>query len=65
MYSFVLIMSLVLANGDTYQAPTLFYNNFTDCMNTTMVVTDSYRKSNLKSYKVMCHKVESEGKLSD
>jgi hypothetical protein len=57
MYSFVLIMSLVLSNGSTYQTPTLFYHNFTDCMNVAMAVTDTYRKTDLKSYKVMCHKV--------
>jgi hypothetical protein len=65
MYSFVLIMSLVLSNGSSYQPPTLFFNNFTDCMNTTMYVTDAYRRSDLKSYKVMCHKVMPEGQLSD
>ncbi len=57
MYSFILIVSLILSDGSHYQAPAVSYNNFAECMNVAMNTTYSYRRSDLKEYKVMCHKI--------
>ena len=63
--TFVLLLGLTLANGSSYTPNAITYPSFTDCMNTAMAVTTSYRKSDLKHYTVQCLKVSPETTSED
>ena len=58
--TFALLIMLTLSNGEQYTPQVAYYDGFTNCMDRAMVVTDTYRKSDLKKYEVKCLKVEPE-----
>lgn len=49
-----LLLFLVLSTGEKYEPPVTFYKSEVLCMDKAMTLTDSYRKSDLKSYTVQC-----------
>ena len=55
--TFALLIMLTLSNGEQYTPQVAYYDGFTNCMDRAMVVTDTYRKSDLKKYTVKCIKV--------
>lgn len=58
--TFALVIMLVLSNGDSYTPQAQYHQGFTSCMDRAMLITNTYRKSDLKKYEVKCLKVEPE-----
>lgn len=61
--TFALLIMLTLSTGEQYTPQVAYYNGFTTCMDRAMVLTDSYRKSDLKKYDLKCIKIVTEATL--
>ena len=58
--TYALLIMLTLSNGDNYSPRVNYYEGFTSCMDQAMVITDSYRKSDLQKYTVKCLRISPE-----